>query len=631
VGGRPFGALYYNYHSGIHHFTEAEVEFVRGVASSLSLAIENSRLYDAMRRELLRTKILREVAAAASALDLNAVADTVLEVGERLLGARAGAVYRMKMSRKGLRCIALRGYDPSTLPIFDDVPIDESSISGLSILRDQPVFLGHEELPQTTRQRADATNETGTGWVAIPAHAHGRIVGNVTLVFEERRVLDEEDVELFRSIGDQLGAAMETARLFEGERDSARYNAALNAIHSRLTSTLEIDRVLQEVLEGTMSAVGADVGMVFTPIDGHWLVAAISGTDAVALGQVLRNVEIPFSRAVSERGQSNLFSEPRKEPGWEDSVANIVGARQVLDGPLFLGRKESGNIALYRTTPGRDWREADRDFLQKVAVSVSLALQNAQRFESEHHVAETLQTALLALPDSVPGLDFAHAYHSATEEARVGGDFYDLFELRDGRVGITVGDISGHGVESAVLTSLVKDAIRVQATEEDKPPNEVMASANRVLYENSTSELFATVFFGVLDLQTGWFEYCNAGHTTGACLYTRQSSLTQLPPNSPLIGAFPDITFEKSFHQVLPDDVVFLYTDGLTEARRGRELFGEERLFGLLGDLRSRRPADLVREVVDEVNRFTGGELSDDMAILAFQRSEQLPLRRSGE
>ena len=143
------------------------------------------------------------------------------------------------------------------------------------------------------------------------------------------------------------------------------------------------------------------------------------------------------------------------------------------------------------------------------------------------------------LPESLDGIDFAHAYHSASEAARVGGDFYDLFALERSRVGITIGDISGHGIDAAALTSLVKNGIRVEATQEDRPPDEVVTRVSRLLLDGSAPEIFATVFYGVLDLADGLLLYCNAGHTMGCVLRSGGEGVTHLPANSPLAGALP--------------------------------------------------------------------------------------------
>jgi serine phosphatase RsbU (regulator of sigma subunit) len=261
-----------------------------------------------------------------------------------------------------------------------------------------------------------------------------------------------------------------------------------------------------------------------------------------------------------------------------------------------------------------------------VGSTVSLAIDNARLYEEERSVADSLQSAILMLPDCVPGIDFAHAYHSATEAARVGGDFYDIFELERDRIGITIGDISGHGIDAAVLTSLIKNGIRVEATQEDRPPGEVVASANRLLLENSPSEIFATVFYGVLDRGDGTLLYCNAGHTTGCVLTSAGEEKRRLEANSPLAGALPGQTFSLSTARLDPGDLLFLYTDGLTEARRDGEFFGEERLFSVLASANAPTAAETVESVMAEVMSFAGDKLRDDLAILCVRLPAEEPV-----
>ena len=143
--------------------------------------------------------------------------------------------------------------------------------------------------------------------------------------------------------------------------------------------------------------------------------------------------------------------------------------------------------------------------------------------------------------------------------------------------------------------------------------------ANRVLVLQSGVEHFATVFFALLDRRDGHITYCNAGHPAAAIL--RDScTVTALPPNSPLIGAFLDAPFLSSEAYLAPEDVMLLYTDGLIEARQGDVLFGEPRLRELLGQCQGQDPERLLDRVVAAVDSFTQGRLADDLALLAIQR-----------
>lgn len=262
--------------------------------------------------------------------------------------------------------------------------------------------------------------------------------------------------------------------------------------------------------------------------------------------------------------------------------------------------------------------ERDQRVMSALASQAATAIVNARLYESDHRIAETLQAALLAMPNHIVGMEFACFYHSATQAARVGGDFYDIFDLEPPLLSFVVGDISGKGLDAAVVTSLMKSTIRAKALESDLSPADVMSTANSVLYRGSPSEGFATAFFGIYDRDRARLRYCNAGHTSGALLH-HGGRVTELSANSPLVGALDGIAFLDDEVIFEASDLLFLYTDGLTEARCGDEFYGEQRLFDLLSSLAGRSPDDIVESVFEAVVAFTRGNLNDDVAILALQ------------
>jgi sigma-B regulation protein RsbU (phosphoserine phosphatase) len=149
-----------------------------------------------------------------------------------------------------------------------------------------------------------------------------------------------------------------------------------------------------------------------------------------------------------------------------------------------------------------------------------------------------------------------------------------------------------------------------------------VSAASHILLTDSPPEIFATLFFGILDLRDGMLRYCNAGHTTG-CIRRLDGSVARLPANSPLAGAVPVDTWEQSEERMGPDDLLLLYTDGLTEARRNGEFFGEQRLLDLLAKGAQATPGELVGDVMDDVMAFTGRRLRDDLAIVSLKRVEE--------
>jgi serine phosphatase RsbU (regulator of sigma subunit) len=300
---------------------------------------------------------------------------------------------------------------------------------------------------------------------------------------------------------------------------------------------------------------------------------------------------------------------------------DTFGITALMAVPLIMRDQVFGILLVDRFGEPKPFTELQLDFLEKAAATLSLALENARLYETEREIADRLQEALLSMPSSVDGIEFAHAYHSATEGTRVGGDFYDLFELGPHHVGITVGDVAGKGLDAAVLTSLVRNTVRAHATEMSKTPSQVIALTNEVVHKTTPPEAFATVFFGVLDLRDGRLVYTNAGHTTAAII-RRGRDVEPCGGTGPIVGGFADMEFGESEAHLGSGDLLFLYTDGLTEARRDGEFYGEKRLFGFLSAGRASNgelAGDVVSDVVGDVISFSRGSLRDDMAILAIE------------
>ena len=416
----------------------------------------------------------------------------------------------------------------------------------------------------------------------------------------------EQEIELRRQAEEKL-------------RHEARLSEALNQIDARATSTLEVDEIMSSVVESVAEAIRAEFAVIHVDVDGEFEARYGWQEPDWLRGRRLTADRIPFSaQALAERSVL-LFDDPKTHPRWEGSVAQRLGAAQVIDAPLLIGEERVGDLVLYGSHEHR-WTQPEVDFVRKVSTSVSLALRNAQLYERERQVADTLQEALLQVPDDVPGIEFAYTYRSASDVARVGGDFYDLFELEKGRLGITVGDVAGKGLEASVLTSLVKNAIQAEALDPRRPVAEVMETVNKLVLKSSPDDAFVTVFFASLDRASGQIVYCNAGHTSGVIVGRSDPATRTLPATSPLVGAFDDLAFVTEETTLGEGELLLLYTDGLTEAWDGQDRFGEWRLLDLLGRLGKQGSRETVDAVLDEVLAYSGGTLNDDLAILAVER-----------
>jgi len=252
------------------------------------------------------------------------------------------------------------------------------------------------------------------------------------------------------------------------------------------------------------------------------------------------------------------------------------------------------------------------------------ALREDERQQRE--IADVLQEALLTTPERVPGVAFGHLYRPATVAGKVGGDFYDVFGLGQGSIGILIGDVSGHGLEAAAFISLARDTIKAFAFE-GVGPEVALEKANSVTVRAGTIGRgrghFLTAFYAVLDTESGELCYSAAGHPPGI-IRRSDGSIETLDVTSPVIGVFPKAVYRHSCSRLEPGDLLVLYTDGLTECRAGEaEFFGEENVRRTLAGLTRPRPREVPQRLFAEAETFCRGRFADDVAILTLSRDPE--------
>src|SRR5271165_2354048 len=238
--------------------------------------------------------------------------------------------------------------------------------------------------------------------------------------------------------------------------------------------------------------------------------------------------------------------------------------------------------------------------------------------DDEMASAAVIQRALLPRVDAfaaASGLDVSAAMTPARD---VGGDFFDLVQLADGRVALGVGDVCGKGVPAALFMGITKTLIRINLRETPDLPGAILR-ANAHLVNNNAAELFATLLYAAFDPGSGAVEYCSCGHLP-ALLRRASGAVERLPAGGMPVGLFDDPRMKVRRAEMGEGDILFLYTDGVTEAEdaEGRE-FGEERLQNLLADGDS--AGLLIARVEDAVRFFSRGKPQfDDITCLALRR-----------
>lgn len=281
--------------------------------------------------------------------------------------------------------------------------------------------------------------------------------------------------------------------------------------------------------------------------------------------------------------------------------------------PLLAGRRYFGEFCCETFTSG-GFNDAIRQAASLLALQLAAVISAQAAALREHRIADRFQRALL--PDTlpaVPGAQFHAAYRPASDEADVGGDWYDAFPLADGRIAISVGDVAGHGVDAAVIMGEVRQAIRTAAVAGSETPAAVLEYVNGVMHLRESIGM-VTAIFAVYDAATSTLSYASAGHPP-PILVLSQGVARQLPTDGLPLGCTPRVDSMTWTFTVPQGARAVFYTDGLVENERDL-IGGEQRLLeaiDAIGD--ADNPAAAVQERV-----FGTKGNRDDAAVLTLTR-----------
>ena len=296
-----------------------------------------------------------------------------------------------------------------------------------------------------------------------------------------------------------------------------------------------------------------------------------------------------------------------------------LGATSLLCVPLSDGEQSYGVLTLARRPDEPHFEIADLGLVEELGEQLALAIRVDRMFRRRTEIADSLQASLLPreLP-AIDGVEIAAAYVAATEGLDVGGDFYDVY-LSPGGWGVSIGDVCGKGEDAAAVTAAARHAIRVLA-HWNPDPAEVLRKANELMLSEEYDGRFVTTCTAHFQWRDDTLRAVvgSAGHP-GPVLLRADGRVRVLDGGGMPLGLFPDAEPGTQDVELSPGDLLFLFTDGVTEARSPELAYFEERLTDAVASLAGRSPAEVISAMQTLVVEFSQNELRDDMTMLALR------------
>ncbi|MET0424090.1 MAG: SpoIIE family protein phosphatase [Actinoplanes sp.] len=579
-----------------------------GIGTELELNIRAARDGRLLRATEARLHLFDRLAATESVRQMAAV---LLQAVADIDGV-AGAALAVVDQSTGFRLVDLRGPDVRAAAFLGDVAAHGLSMAGVAV-RD----LGLIDLIEVLVGDAAYLAELGVLRAVQLFPLEGGADASWVVALTARADHDAVRKELLELMP-VVGAVLDRALTYERHELAAGRVAFLTTTSAQLGASLEISDTLQRITRIAVPALAVGC-LVHLAGENRFQLAAVSHLDA----------------QVEERVRTELGADPAllrvvgTAPG--AGAAADVGLPQWLRAddyrsvPLVARGQLIGVITLLEARPDGRPRLADQALLADLAVRAATAIDHAQLYARRSADVAALQRWLLPTRlTALPGFDVAAYYEAGDDSLEVGGDFYDVVAVSDDRLVLLLGDVCGRGADAGAITGLARAVLRTMVLE-GASPAQTLQRLNTAMLTASDRGEFCTAAVIQID---GGGDGCRLRLSVGGHplpLVRSDGVVREIGRGGPMLGIRRDPFFPESDVPLNPDDVVLLYTDGVTEARRVDEFFGAERLVAALTD--AGRLAELiVTGVVGSVKDFADRS-NDDIAILALRPRGRLLAR----
>jgi len=625
----------------LNAFTEDDKIMFEAVADTMAAAIRNADLY---RSEQWRRQIadsLREVAGLVSDnVGVDEVLETILSELDRNLPIDISAIWLLQ---DGELCLsAVHGIDASQLENVCISNPDATYAMAEALVSDVPIIRRADEPIWPAGLAAGYDGNYSS--IAAPLRVGDRPLGVLALAHHTSGRYGHEAQGITTTFASYAAVAIENARLYDSAQEQAYASAALLQVAQAVVSLGDLEEILSSITRIMPILVGVKRVALYrwdaerTSFSASQEYGFSNEEEAIMTEREFVEGVFPFLDLAKEENRLIIHAlKPnalpsswlRIRPEFKDEADVMNAERLLMAVPLSIKNDLFGVMLIEETENGRRFRSRRIEIINGIAQQAALAIQNdllqqemvvRERLETEVQLARQIQQTFIpqSLPD-FPAWQLAARWRTARQ---VGGDFYDVIELPNKKLGIFIADVADKGMPAALFMALTRTLVRA-AVIETHSPAEALGRVNDLLLPDTQQGMFVTAVYGELDMEQGKFTYVNAGHNPPLWVKTN-GEIEKLTRTAIALGVKeqPDIqerTISLSF-----GDKLFLYTDGLTEAFSAEgDLFGDVRLMEALTHTDAQTSDEVIVIVEEDLNEFIGlVPLGDDLTMLAIRRVE---------
>ena len=625
----------------LNAFTDDDKMMFEAVADTMAAAIRNADLYRSEKWRRQVSDSMREVAGLVSNnVGVDEVLETILSELDRNLPIDISAIWLLQDDELCLS--AVHGTDASQLESICISNPDAIYAMAEALMSEVPIIRRADEPLWPAGLAADYENNYSS--IAAPLRVGDRSLGVLTLSHHTSGRYGHEAQAVTTTFASYASVAIENARLYDSAQEQAYASAALLQVAQAVVSLNDLDEILGSITRILPILVGVHrVALYRWDAEQESFLASHRYAYGFSEDEESSMTEKEFKPGAFPlldfaREQNCMITHslmPKAEPiSWlgikpeVESEADVLNASRLLMAvPLSIKNDMFGVMLIEEAENGRRFRARRIEIINGIAQQAALAIQNdllqqemvvRERLETEVQLARQIQQTFIphTLPTH-PAWQMSARWRTARQ---VGGDFYDVIVLPNGKLGLFIADVADKGMPAALFMALTRTLVRAAVIEMHSPA-EALRRVNDQLLPDTQQGMFVTAVYGVLDTDNGDFTFVNAGHNPPLWVKLN-GEIEKLTRTAVALGVLEQRNMKERTISLAQGETLLLYTDGLTEAfNEAGELFGDSRLLDALKTIEASTADEVLILVEERLNEFIESvPLGDDLTMLAVRR-----------
>ncbi len=461
--------------------------------------------------------------------------------------------------------------------------------------------------------------------ICVPLLRRGNLLGVVTGLNKlNGKRFDQADLDIFLSLADQIAVALDNSYLYRKAKKKSLEKETLLEVEKSLSSSLDLDEVLELMLDSLLKVVRYDAAAIFLidkrkqqieHIKARGFDPALEPDLQLKMGQGLAGwaAQTQKSLIVPNVKDDHRYIEARVETR-SGMVVPIISNERII-GVFSI---ESNKLDAYDD----DDLELLDAFASLASISIERARQHQEilekrKLEEELSIARRIQKTFL--PEKHPKMSGFDISGINIPSEKVGGDYYDFIPIIENQVGIAIGDVSGKGIPAALIMASFRASL-IAEIRNNYAIRSIMFKVNNLLYESTQPDIYVTAVYGVLDTKNRIFTFTNAGHNAPVFRHV-DGRMEYLTEGGVALGTFQNSEYEARPLSLSSGDIIVFYTDGVTEAKNEKEEeFGTRRLKQVINDSHQLGAAQIQENIYRSIEVFTGAlPRADDLTMIVIK------------